>query len=173
MEFGALQCKPKKPNCENCPFRLECVALKEDLIGTLPFKEKKIKQRNRYFNYLIIENENSIYIKKRGENDIWQGLFDFPLIETEKEITDISKLDLNVLNSKLSNETYIYKGVSQEYKHILSHQKIYAKFWRIELKSPIKIKAPHIIIKKGELTKYPVPKLIDNYMVTTNFSTSE
>lgn len=172
MEFGALQCKPKNPNCENCPFILECVAYREQIIDKLPFKSKKIKQRNRYFNYLVIEDNNTLLIKKRGEKDIWQGLFDFPLIETEKAITSIEQLELTSIHDKLSLINIFLKDVSEEYKHILSHQKIYAKFWRIELKKSIPLTNSIIQIPFDTIHNYPVPKLIDNYLSSSNFSTT-
>lgn len=169
MEFGALQCKPKNPNCESCPFRLECVAFKNETISILPYKSKKTKQRNRYFNYLVIESDFFTFIKKRGKNDIWQGLFDFPLIETLKEIQDIEELNFSEINKKITSTSFIFKGVSKEYKHILSHQKIYAKFWKIELIKEIPINTNYISVSNKDLGAYPVPKLIDNYLNETNF----
>ena len=172
MEFGALQCKPKNPNCEACPFRLKCIAFREETIAVLPFKAKKIKQRNRYFNYLVIENEDLIFLKKRGGNDIWQGLFDFPLIETSKEIEDLEQLAIIDVDKQLSYDNIVLKTVSEEYKHILSHQKIYAKFWRIKLTKTATLKGNYIAVYMDDLYNYPVPKLIDNYLNSTNFSTT-
>jgi len=77
MEFGALQCTPKKPKCEDCPFRLECYALKNELTAELPKKEKKIKQRNRYFNYVVVIDNEKIYLKERKEKDIGQVYMTF------------------------------------------------------------------------------------------------
>ena len=92
MEFGALQCTPKKPKCEDCPFLLECFAYKNELIAELPKKENKIKQRNRYFNYLVIINDDAFYLNERKEKDIWQGLFDFPVFETSEPLNSFPLL---------------------------------------------------------------------------------
>ncbi len=161
MEFGALQCTPKKPNCENCPLRLNCFALKNDIVFELPKKEKKIKQRNRHFNYVVILDEDHIYLKERKDKDIWIGLYDFPLVETEKPVNSFNIIQKEFKYSKLK---LIKK--SAEYKHILSHQKIYATFWLSEAGSPSGIDEKYSKIALAELKDIPVPKLIDNYLQT-------
>lgn len=160
MEFGALQCAPKNPNCEICPFKLECYALKNNQISILPIKEKKIKQKNRYFNYLIISNNNSsIHINERVNNDIWKGLYDFPLLESEIEISKESDL-----KNMLSSPNLTIKSQSKPIKHILSHQIIYATFWIISDTIPKDLVEKAIKIKLKEINNYPVPKLIENYI---------
>jgi len=166
MEFGALQCKPKSPNCETCPFFLECVAFQNNALNELPVKSKKIKQRDRYFNYLVIENNNSILLKKRTQKDIWEGLFDFPLLETKKQINEFKNLPLSSLNKGISKANIIIKNVSSEYKHILSHQKIHAIFWHITSKQHQLLKDNYTEVSFENISKYPVPKLIDNYLKT-------
>lgn len=159
MEFGALQCTPKKPNCEDCPFRLECYALKNELISVLPKKEKKIKQRNRYFNYLIIMDDDNIYMKERREKDIWIGLFDFPLLETTKQLDSF-----NQINATFKEYNLKLISRSEVEKHILSHQKIYATFWLVSSDKKEKIKSKFTEISLKEINNYPVPKLIENYL---------
>lgn len=87
MEFGAIQCAPKKPYCLLCPLQDSCVALKENKVDSLPVKQNKTKVRNRYFNYLVLldQNENTILEQRRGKG-IWQNLYQFPLIESEKKL---------------------------------------------------------------------------------------
>jgi A/G-specific adenine glycosylase len=166
MEFGAVQCKPKKPNCEVCPFLLECEAYKNKSISELPVKEKKIKQRNRYFNYLVIENDNAIYLNKREQKDIWEGLFDFPLIETSNRINNFDKLPLSSLKEKITHSKVTLNHVSEEYKHILSHQKIHATFWKVTLNKSVFLGKKSIAVPLDEVNKFPVPKLIENYLKT-------
>ncbi|RZL34004.1 MAG: A/G-specific adenine glycosylase, partial [Pedobacter sp.] len=87
MEFGALQCVPKNPDCENCIFNTACLALKNDKVGSLPYKSKKTKVVDRFFNYLIFEDEqNKTIVQKRTEKGIWHNLYEFPLIEMTKNI---------------------------------------------------------------------------------------
>ena len=161
MEFGALQCTPKKPDCENCPFRLECFALKNEMIFELPKKEKKIKQRNRYFNYLVLIQNDKIYLNKRTEKDIWIGLYDFPMIETKEPIPSFSPIDKDYKDSRLT-----LKSKSIEHKHILSHQKIYATFWLVSSKNTAFFDSNYTEISLNEINNYPVPKLIENYLNT-------
>jgi A/G-specific adenine glycosylase len=161
MEFGALQCTPKKPNCEDCPYLLECFAYKNELINELPKKEKKIKQRNRYFNYLVIINSDSIYLNERKEKDIWQGLFDFPVFETKEPLTSFP-----LLEKEFSNIGLTLKNQSTEYKHILSHQKIYATFWLVSSNKTKNIDSKFVKIPFKDINNYPIPKLIDNYLKT-------
>jgi len=161
MEFGALQCTPKKPNCENCIFNLECFALKHNLITELPKKEKRIKQTTRYFNYLVLIDEDFTYLKERTTKDIWQGLFDFPLIETNQAINSSKSLlkELAIKDISVTNK-------STAVKHILSHQKIYATFWEIKPSKQITNNPNYTKVTLKEINNYPVPKLIENYIKT-------
>ena len=161
MEFGALQCTPKKPNCECCSYLLECFAYQNDAIIELPKKEKKIKQRNRYFNYLVINNGENIYINERKQKDIWQGLFDFPMFESKTPITEFP-----IIADEYSNLTLTLKHQSSVYKHLLTHQKIYATFWMVKSNKPENIEEKFIKIPLKEINNYPVPKLIENYLKT-------
>ncbi len=161
MEFGALQCTPKKPNCETCPYLLECYAYKNNSVSELPKKEKKIKQRNRYFNYLVIITDDAIYLNERKKKDIWQGLFDFPVLESTEPLSSFTPLNDEFKKLKLS---LIRK--SEEYKHLLSHQKIYATFWLVSTEKAEKISNSYNKIPLKEINNYPVPKLIENYIKT-------
>ena len=86
MEFGALQCMPKKPNCNICIFNNSCVALKKKKVAELPVKSKKTKVTYRYFNYVIfLDNDENTIITKRTQKGIWQNLYEFPVIETNED----------------------------------------------------------------------------------------
>jgi len=161
MEFGALQCTPKKPDCENCPLRLSCYALKNELIGELPKKEKKIKQRNRFFNYIVVIDDDAIYLKERTAKDIWIGLYDFPLIESEKQLDTFSTISKSYNDSGLE-----LQKKSPDFKHLLSHQKIYATFWLVRAKKTAEFDSNHTKIPLIEINNYPIPKLIENYLQT-------
>eukprot|EP01038_Epipyxis_sp_PR26KG_P019552 gene19552-27691_t len=87
MEFGALQCVPKNPDCTNCIFNTSCAALQKKKVTELPVKLKKTKVTNRYFNYLVfLDNLNKTIINKRTEKGIWHNLYEFPVIEAEEEL---------------------------------------------------------------------------------------
>ncbi|MDP5122125.1 MAG: A/G-specific adenine glycosylase, partial [Spirosomaceae bacterium] len=84
MEFGALQCTPHQPNCMFCPLQDTCYAFQHEAQGVLPVKLKKTKVRNRYFNYFAVQQDEHFLMNKRAENDIWSGLYEFYLVETEE-----------------------------------------------------------------------------------------
>lgn len=158
MEFGALHCVPQNPNCTQCPFGKICVAYKKNLIPYLPVKSKKKKIQKRFFNYLVINKEGKISIKKRTDNDIWKNLYDFPLIETKKNIS-IKKL------SKFPELVQIkIKSVSPVFKHILSHQLIFGRFLEVEgtfLGYPKNL----IHVHRNQLNNYAFPKLVEKYLL--------
>jgi A/G-specific adenine glycosylase len=156
MEFGALQCIPS-PNCEACPLSETCFAYVNSMVKDLPVKSKKIKVRDRYFNFFVISDHDSFYIQKRESKDIWQSLYQFPLKESEKEI--LSPLDLHqaILNHA------VFFQVSEQFKHLLSHQRIYAKFWEFHLVEMPALNG-FIKIKKRDIQEFAIPRLIEKYL---------
>jgi A/G-specific adenine glycosylase len=163
MEFGAMQCKPHNPDCENCIFSVSCIALKQKLVDQLPVKATKTKIRDRYFNYLVLIQKDKTWLKKRRGKDIWEGLYDFPLIETNSLKTEkqlISEKEWKLFFK--GNNPFIRKE-SAVYKHILSHQRIYAKFWEVEVMNRISSKELQLV-PLNELGQWPVPRLVDLYL---------
>jgi A/G-specific adenine glycosylase len=161
MEFGALWCKPQNPKCEECPLQEHCLAFEKNTVSLLPVKNKKIKIKNRYLHYFIFNYKNNVYIQKRIEKDIWQNLYEFYLIETSEPTSD---------TEILKNKTL--KGIAKDFdvtsiipakKHILSHQHIYAIFYELTIKTPIKSKSL-IKIKRSDLNDFGLPQLINKYL---------
>ncbi len=168
MEFGAIQCKPMNPDCSVCVLNTMCVAFAEKRIAELPVKEKKTKVRDRFFNYIVLHYKNKTILHKRVEKDIWINLYDFPLIELEKEISEEAFLKSREWKKFIGAIPYTITSVSPAYKHVLSHQKIYARFWEICCDSPLTdlITDTHILIPEKNLQQYAVPRLIENYLET-------
>ena len=164
MDFGALQCKPQNPLCESCPLNDSCVALEKQTIATLPVKEKKIKVRNRYFNYLVIlTNDQKTVINKRIGKGIWQGLYEFPVIESEGSINEqqlIASVDYKKVISKKA-EVILFN--EKEIVHKLSHQHLYTKFWVVTVDDKVKAS-----ILWETIHQYPVPVLIANFLKEFN-----
>lgn len=127
MEFGALQCTPKNPDCEICPLREACFALINNKVTELPIKIKKLKVRERYFKYTYILCGDYVVVKKRGEGDIWQGLFDFPMTEISDKSQLMEYIPDFVEGLKKLGTLNVEKS-SHNYKHILTHQRIFANF---------------------------------------------
>jgi A/G-specific adenine glycosylase len=164
MEFGALQCTPKSPNCTSCPLADSCMALEKGLIETLPIKSKKLKQRDRFFNYIVLNEGNYIYINKRTGKGIWQNLYDFPLIESSQRLTEAEIPEHPDFRTLTDNNSIEILAISSEYKHILSHQKIHAIFWEIKLSAKAKNLRQYERIIKNKINDFALPKLIENYI---------
>lgn len=162
MEFGALQCIPKSPDCPKCPLEKMCYAHKHRLQHELPVKTKKTKQRKRYFYYYLIEDKNSIYLEKRENNDIWRNLYQLPLLETNRELSDDEILNTE-LESFAKTEVNV-KSVSAAKKHLLSHQVIIARLIHLELTNSNNLSGNYIRVNKKDIYKFAVPKLIDAFL---------
>lgn len=166
MEFGALQCRPRKPDCMKCPLNKECYAFQTGNVDKLPVKSKVQKQRKRYFQYLVfIVNNNKgkhIYLRKREGDDIWKNLYDFPLIETESPMAAERLMQTNEWKQLVKGSNVHFLKRSDLYKHILSHQIILARFYFIDVSG--KFDLPFTLILVKDLGKYPVPRLIEELL---------
>ncbi|MFV8391598.1 A/G-specific adenine glycosylase [Flavobacterium sp. LB2P6] len=161
MEFGALQCVPKSPNCGICVFNKSCAALQKNKVDQLPVKSKKLKVRKRYFNYLVLEDEaGNTIIQKRTDKGIWHNLYEFPLIETEKE-EDFDSVAAKV-HTGFNNQYEIISMLEYNEKsiiHKLSHQHLYIKFWKVNVKGTIENG-----IDREALRTFPFPIVIHNFI---------
>lgn len=158
MELGALICTPT-PKCDLCPVREFCLAYQNKTIGIRPVKEKKIKIKERYFNYLFFHNEKSIVLKKRIQSDIWKNLYDFPLLETEGH-QDIEQL---FASHHLLKNFQVTKTSST--KHILTHQRLNIQFINIKQIPPKnQLEKDWLIVNVDDLETYPLPKVIEKFL---------
>lgn len=163
MEFGAIHCTPQQPDCKNCPLQANCFAFHNDMVNMLPVKAKKVKVSNRYFNYFEIEHKGGVYIQRRQGNDIWKGLYEFPMTETETATED----GLPQLPDYLKRSDVVLKHSSNEFKHILTHRRIFAKFYTLISEQPPQ-KDGLIWVDKQELDNFAFPKLILRYLHKEN-----
>ncbi len=162
MELGALICTPKNPDCENCPLNNECKVAFTDKVKDLPVKSKKVKVKERFFHYFHLKVDDNVVIHKRSGNDIWEGLFQFPLIEGNNldlaaELTKLTGLEQNFKIEKVSS-----------FKHVLTHQRIFADFYQVEIQSTEYLKPGFMLVPFVELDKYGKPKLMVNYIENIN-----
>ncbi|MBD3747918.1 MAG: A/G-specific adenine glycosylase [Sphingobacteriales bacterium] len=164
IEFGALQCKPKNPDCEVCPFNGSCLAYQKRKVADLPVKLRKLKIRERFFFFFLILNDNRILIKRRSNEDIWAGLHDLPSIEfTER--TSLKQLIAHPDFNAWFNKDSVIHAVSEEVKHVLTHQRLYARFIHIENLNETYIKKNNWFwVKVKDLHQYGQPKLIFEFL---------
>ncbi|NYJ26130.1 A/G-specific adenine glycosylase [Allomuricauda sp. ARW1Y1] len=162
MEFGAIQCAPKKPYCLLCPLQESCVALKENKVDILPIKLNKTKVRNRYFNYLVwLDGNGNTVLEQRKGKGIWQNLYQFPLLETDGPLEDGEiEEKMKVNQTPLEIETLsLYNN--EPIIHKLSHQHLHTQFWIL--------KTSHILeegIPWKKIDDFPVPVLIADFIKT-------
>jgi A/G-specific adenine glycosylase len=174
MEFGATWCKPNNPDCENCIFSSKCLAFKQNRVSELPRKLSKLKIRNRYFYYLVLKLQRGTkqytFLKKRSGNDIWKGLYEFPLIELPAEESIEKILESPDLNSIINNQEFIIKNISQPFNHQLTHQKITAKFLVLEINAEnFTTIEGYQKIHASEIEEFPVSRLISKFLETNLF----
>ena len=165
MELGATICLPKNPSCSTCPLNLNCLAYRQGKVTSFPVNSGRQKVRDRYFNYLIIRQGESIWINQRSGNDIWKGLFEFPLIET-KEAPDIENFHHLLDNIvKVLKEEVVVTRISDNIRHKLSHLNINTRFIHVSLNSEqTTSELPGIRIKISSFEEFAVPRLIDRYI---------
>jgi A/G-specific adenine glycosylase len=159
MEFGALHCTPVNPACKSCTLARMCVANQQNLQTQLPVKLKRTKVRTRYFYYFVMRKGEQLFLRKREPGDIWNGLYDFYLLEEKKS-----------LRAKQLSEKYLKSAdrVSKEYKHVLSHQKLVVRFIEIiekntNLQKQIEAAGLKCYSKK-QIEQLPKPVLISRYL---------
>lgn len=140
MDFGAIHCTPSTPQCPSCPLAETCVALRENRISELPVKQKTLKVKERHLTYVYIRYQGETAIHRRGEGDIWQGLY-------EPWLTDKVPCGAILLR--------------QNVKHVLTHRVLYADFWLWEPDQKPVLPADYLWIKEADIDQYGVPRLIE------------
>ena len=165
MEFGALQCVPASPDCNNCPLISHCRAFELNIVSKLPVKSQKTKVSNRYFNYLFIEFQGYTFIQKRTAKDVWQNLYEFPLIETDQLLSSSELIENDYFKSLFDDvtETSILK-TSNPMKHVLSHRVIYAQFISIRVSNLSKLLNQFNQIKINDLDDFAVSRLMELFL---------
>lgn len=160
MEFGAMACKPKNPECDSCIFKDSCLAFNKNKIDTLPVKEKKIKIKHRYLNFLVLNIDHQTFLEKRIDNGIWKNLYQFPLIEAEKNVTQSELTKLITIDSLTFNPTEITLYNTTPITHKLTHQHLYIQFWMVQKANTKHLNMTHW----NDVEQFAIPKPIDNFI---------
>ena len=129
MEFGALLCTPRNPACDRCPLSFRCVAFSRGAQAEFPVKKKPRKVRRRFFYYIVVRRGDALLMRERTGSGIWKGLWDFPLLESGVRCKpgDLERQLRRSLGRKIT------PVVSREYKHVLSHQILFARFLEVNI----------------------------------------
>lgn len=161
MELGATICTPKKPLCNQCPIAEKCKSSNKVKVERLPIKTKIKTTRNRYFNYYCISSKNSILVKKRKNKDIWQNLYDFPLIEKKSKATENEYYHQQNIKS-IIGEKKASIAFHQNYKHKLSHQTLHITITMVHIEDYSNNTFKKVT--KTQLQELPVPKPIEQFI---------
>ncbi|MBP5318912.1 MAG: A/G-specific adenine glycosylase [Paludibacteraceae bacterium] len=158
MDFGALQCVPRNPDCHQCPLQAQCLAYARGTVGERPVKLGKTKQRKRCFHYLDLQAGHTRFLRQRPEGDIWTGLYEFFLIESDEPLTSES------IRQALGSDRFEIGRQSKTYRHVLSHQQIYADFTVILLPGGEAAPPGMVAIGPEALDSYPLSRLTLRYL---------
>ncbi len=156
MDFGALCCKPRKPNCKSCTLLKCCSAYNNNLIDQLPQKEKKLKRRSRYFIGLVCTSKRGLLIEKRTKKDVWQGLYSIPMLELGGKTT-----------RKAMSEQVMSKFPDRNISHVatrtqkLTHQDIYIDLFQVDQTA---LDESEIVVSPESYDNYAYPRVIDEYI---------
>lgn len=174
MDFGAIVCKPVSPVCSDCIFKKNCSAFLNNKVNELPVKKKKISIRKRWFYFLVLEYNNTpgsyrVAVRRRKEKDIWQDLYEFPLIETATECSAKKILQEAEKKKWIWKKGYELLSVSPLYKQQLSHQLVAGRFIRLILKKKPGLNhdpmaAGWLWVMKNKIGKYAFPQFINQYL---------
>ncbi len=166
MDFGALQCTPHSPDCAACPMAEICVACAENRVGELPVKQRRTHVHDRYFTYLYLRRQDThVLLQRRGGGDIWEGLYQFPLIESEAPLSSV-EVARRFPKGRLT-------CVASELKHLLSHQRLHAACYVVELASENEVSAAGQWVAEAALDDYAMPRLLERMLekIRTMFAT--
>ena len=165
MELGALICLPRNPSCNDCPLNTKCFACRQNLVDELPVKAIHAKVKRRYFHYLHISWSGKLFIHQRKHKDIWNSLFEFPLIETPHAVKPEKLYGYKQWNRLLQGSHYFVRYITPLYKHSLSHQTLYTRFYQIQIKEvPSVLAEEYTCIEEKKIHEYPVSRLTEKYL---------
>ncbi len=165
MDLGGQVCLPKNPLCESCPIKAICYAFKCGEVASLPVKALKTKVRDRYFYYILIRYGIFTYISQRKDKDIWHSLFEFPLIESshvlQPEEVMLTSDWVDICGNGRVEVTYI----SDEQKHLLSHQHLFSRFFIVEVEKPsYLLLRDYTKVLINDMEEFSTPRLIERFL---------
>ena len=167
MDFGATVCLPRNPLCADCVQREGCQALQRGLTAQLPVKEKNIVKKQRWLYYFIVETaDDKVYIRQRAGRDIWEGLYEFVLSETDEpvyfDMGDVRKLE--IVRQLFGRQSLTVKYISKVYRQELSHQTIQGQFITVRLQGKPQALEGYLPVDREQLADYPFPKFINGWL---------
>jgi A/G-specific adenine glycosylase len=166
MDFGATHCTPVNPRCALCPLSEKCEALRKGATARIPAKSGKITRRERFFQYLLLNHNEKILLRKRTGNDIWRGLYEFPLIELPYMKGDPAPIEESALWKELvGSSPYTISRISKPFRQLLTHQEITVTFWEVDIHiASAENYLGYQMEERKNLSKFAFPKVINWYL---------
>lgn len=181
MDFGAIQCTPQSPKCLLCPLAETCEAMRSNRVAELPVKQKTMKVKTRHLSYIYIRCKGETAIHRRGEGDIWQGLWEpFNASDIAEACASPSSAQASLSSTKFSTSLTKLSSfkkelaadlhlsnvdalqlLAQDVKHVLTHRILLADFYLLETDAHPQLPDDYIWIKEEEIEDYGIPRLIE------------
>lgn len=181
MDFGAIQCTPKSPKCLLCPLAETCEAMRTNRVAELPVKQKTMKVKTRHLSYIYIRCKGKTAIHRRGEGDIWQGLWEpfnasdiaeacaspssaqasLSSIKFSTSLTKLSSFKKELAADLHLSNVDALQLLAQDVKHVLTHRILLADFYLLETEARPQLPDDYIWIKEEEIEDYGIPRLIE------------
>ncbi|MBD9272662.1 MAG: A/G-specific adenine glycosylase [Prevotella sp.] len=181
MDFGAIQCTPQSPKCLLCPLAETCEAMRTNRVAELPVKQKTMKVKTRHLSYIYIRCKGETAIHRRGEGDIWQGLWEpFNASDIAEACASPSSAQASLSSTKFSTSLTKLSSfkkelaadlhlsnvdalqlLAQDVKHVLTHRILLADFYLLETEARLQLPDDYIWIKEEEIEDYGIPRLIE------------
>lgn len=181
MDFGAIQCTPQSPKCLLCPLAETCEAMRTNRVAELPVKQKTMKVKTRHLSYIYIRCKGETAIHRRGEGDIWQGLWEpFNASDIAEACASPSSAQASLSSTKFSTSLTKLSSFKKELaadlhmsnvdalqllaldvKHVLTHRILLADFYLLETDAHPQLPDDYIWIKEEEIEDYGIPRLIE------------
>ena len=181
MDFGAIQCTPQSPKCLLCPLAETCEAMRTNRVAELPVKQKTMKVKTRHLSYIYIRCNGMTAIHRRGEGDIWQGLWEpFNASDITEATASIASAQASLSSTKFSTSLTKLSSfkkelaadlhlsnvdalqlLAQDVKHVLTHRILLADFYLLETDAHPQLPDDYIWIKEEEIEDYGIPRLIE------------
>ena len=181
MDFGAIQCTPQSPKCLLCPLAETCEAMRSNRVAELPVKQKTLKVKTRHLSYIYIRCNGMTAIHRRGEGDIWQGLWEpFNASDITEATASIASAQASLSSTKFSTSLTKLSSfkkelaadlhlsnvdalqlLAQDVKHVLTHRILFADFYLLETDAHPQLPDDYIWIKEEEIEDYGIPRLIE------------
>ncbi len=161
MNFGALVCKPRNPDCPTCPLSGKCFALQNDLVDQLPVRTKKKSNTIRHFHFITLHWSGKLLLERRSAKDIWHGLYAPPVMESNSTRMPAGKVLNAFITGLVGHTDFVKTHSSPVVQQLLSHQTIIGRFHHVDLLSaPRKRSGEYVWVTGKSFHVYGKPKMV-------------